>query len=53
VRELIAQRFLQRVEGQVLGPGEFDRLLDRIAAREIDPYSVVDEVMARALEQKI
>ena len=51
VRELIAQRFLQRVEREVLAPGELDRLLDRIAAREADPYTVVDEIMRRALEQ--
>jgi len=52
VRELIAQRFLQRVEREVLVPGEFDALLDRIAARQLDPYTVVDEIMRRALEQK-
>lgn len=49
VRELLAHRFVQHVERNVLGAGEFDRLLDRIAAREIDPYSAVDEISRRAL----
>jgi LAO/AO transport system kinase len=49
VRELMAHRFVQHVEQRVLGAGEFDRMLDRIAARETDPYSVVDGIFGRAL----
>ncbi len=49
LRELLAQRFLQYVEQQVLGSGEFDRILDRMAARELDPYTAVDEIMTRAI----
>ena len=49
VRELIAQRFVQHVEAKVLGPGEFDAMLDRIARREVDPYTAADEIVARAL----
>ncbi len=48
LRELLGQRFLAHVEQRVLGPGEFDRFLDRIAARETDPYSAVDEIFQRA-----
>ncbi len=48
-RELLAQRFVQHVEQRVLAPGEFALLLDRIAAREIDPYTAVDQVFRRAL----
>jgi LAO/AO transport system kinase len=48
VRELLADRFVQHVEDRVLAPGEFNRLLDRIAAREIDPYTVVDEILGRS-----
>jgi LAO/AO transport system kinase len=48
VRELLGRRFLDHVERAVLGAGEFDRLLDRIAAREIDPYTAVDDIFARA-----
>jgi LAO/AO transport system kinase len=49
VRELLAARFVQHVERRVLAAGEFDRVLDQIAAREIDPYSAVDAIMKRAL----
>jgi GTPase len=49
LRELLAQRFLQHVEHRVLDAGEFDRILDRMAARELDPYTAVDEIMKRAL----
>ncbi|HEY0874992.1 MAG TPA: methylmalonyl Co-A mutase-associated GTPase MeaB [Vicinamibacterales bacterium] len=49
LRELLGHRFLQHVEGSVLEEGEFERFLDRIAARETDPYSVVDDIFARAV----
>jgi LAO/AO transport system kinase len=50
VRELLAQRFVQHVEQQVLGEGELGGILDRIAARELDPYAAVDEIVRRALK---
>ena len=49
LRELLGHRFLAHVEQKVLASGEFDRFLDRIAARETDPYSVVDEIFQRAV----
>ena len=49
VRELLAHRFVQHVEEKVLAAGEFDRLMDQIASRETDPYSVVDGIVARGL----
>ncbi len=49
VRELLAQRLVQHVEERVLRAGEFEQLLDRIASREIDPYSAVDDIVARAV----
>jgi len=49
VRELLAARFVQHVEQRVLAAGEFDRVIDQIAAREVDPYSAVDTIMKRAL----
>jgi LAO/AO transport system kinase len=49
VRELLAHRFVQHVEQGVLEAGEFETLMDRIAARETDPYSVVDSIMKRSL----
>jgi hypothetical protein len=49
VRELLAQRFVRHVEEHVLDRGEFTQLLDRIAARETDPYTAVDEILARTV----
>ena len=51
LRELLARRFLAHVESHVLVPGEFDALVARIAAREVDPHSAANAVMARALGQ--
>ena len=51
VRELLAHRFVQHVEQRVLAAGEFENLLDQIAARETDPYSVVDAIVSRALQK--
>jgi LAO/AO transport system kinase len=49
MRELLAERFLQHVETHVLPAGEFDRTLERIASRELDPYTAVDDIFSRAL----
>ena len=49
VRELMAHRFVQHVNDKVLVPGEFDAMLDRIANRETDPYTVVDTIVRRAI----
>jgi len=50
VRELLAQRFVQHVEQEVLADGELAGILDRIAARELDPYAAVDEMVRRTLK---
>ncbi|HEY3886176.1 MAG TPA: methylmalonyl Co-A mutase-associated GTPase MeaB [Vicinamibacterales bacterium] len=50
VRELLSHRFARHVHDRVLGPGEFEQMLDRIASRETDPYTVVDEIFGRAVE---
>jgi len=49
MRELLAQRFLQFVERDVLGAGEFEATLEQIAAREQDPYTAVDRIVERAV----
>jgi LAO/AO transport system kinase len=49
VRELLQHRFLQHVERRVLAAGEFEGLLNRIAARQTDPYTVVDEIVRRSI----
>jgi LAO/AO transport system kinase len=49
VRELLGQRFLRHVERHVLVEGELEETLERIAAREVDPYTAVDGILARAV----
>lgn len=49
LRELLGHRFLRHVEDRILGRGEFDRILERIAARELDPYTAVDGIFQRSL----
>ena len=52
LREMLAQRFVRHVERHVLQAGEFEQVLDRIAGREVDPYSAVDDILRRALEPR-
>jgi len=49
VQELLAHRFVQHVHDRVLKAGEFQNLLDRIASRETDPYTAVDNLIARSV----
>lgn len=49
LRDLLSRRFLAHVESRVLAAGEFDALVQRIAHREIDPYTAAADVLARAL----
>ncbi len=48
LRELLSHRFMQHVE-QLLAPGEFERIVGGITAREIDPYSAAADIMNRVL----
>jgi len=47
LRRLLSQRLVERVERE-LPPGEFDRLVDAVAGREIDPYAAVERLMRGA-----
>jgi LAO/AO transport system kinase len=47
LRDELARRLVGHVEQHVLDREALAALVDRIAAREIDPYSAVDAVMAR------
>jgi LAO/AO transport system kinase len=49
LRELISQRFMAHLEQRVLAPGEFDNVVDRVAARDVDPYTAAKDLLARAL----
>jgi LAO/AO transport system kinase len=50
LRELLTHRFLTYVEQKVLAPGELQSIVDRIAARTVDPYSAADEILRRTLK---
>ena len=51
LREVLGRTFMQHLETHVFEPGEFEHVLERIASREIDPYTAADRVMVRALGQ--
>jgi LAO/AO transport system kinase len=52
LRELVAERFMERLERETLTAGELSALADRIAARELDPYSAAEAVLERALSER-
>ena len=49
IRQLVSARFLEHAEHRALEPGVFDRLVDRVASAEVDPYTAADEILDRAL----
>jgi LAO/AO transport system kinase len=49
LRELVAKRFMDHLERGVLRPGELDAMVERVVAREIDPYTAADELLALGL----
>jgi LAO/AO transport system kinase len=51
LRELLARSFIRHLEEHVLGTGELDAIVERIAARELDPYTAVDRISERALRR--
>jgi len=48
LRELVSQRFMDHLERDLLKAGELSELVDRIALREVDPYTAANELLARA-----
>jgi LAO/AO transport system kinase len=50
LRELVSQRFMDLLEREVLAEHELSGLVDRIAAREIDPYTAANDLLARAMK---
>ena len=44
---------MDHLERDVLAPGELASMVDRIAAREIDPYTAADELLARAFGNQL
>jgi LAO/AO transport system kinase len=49
LRELVSHRFMDHLERDVLATGELATIVDRIAAREVDPYSAANDLLRRAL----
>ena len=49
LRDLVAHRFMDHLERHVLGRGEWETLADRIAAREIDPYTAAENLLNKVL----
>jgi GTPase len=49
LRELVAQQFMKHLEAQVLRAGEFSALVDRVASRELDPYTAANHLVQRAV----
>jgi LAO/AO transport system kinase len=49
LRELVAQRFMDHLERTVLAPGELGTIVDRIASREVDPYTAANDLLTRAI----
>jgi GTPase len=53
LRDLVTRRFWVALERDVITPAEWALAIDRIAAREVDPYSIADELVTRAREPKV
>jgi LAO/AO transport system kinase len=45
--ETLQDRLRRRVEEKALGREEREKIVDRLAARELDPFAAVDEVLGR------
>ena len=52
LRELVSHRFMDHLEREVLSAGELGSIVDRIAAREVDPYTAANGLLGRALEAR-
>ena len=49
LRELVSERLWNHLTKDALAPGELASLVDRIAAREMDPYTAADDLLKRAV----
>jgi LAO/AO transport system kinase len=49
-RELLSRQYLERVQNS-LEPGELDGIVDRLARRELDPYSAAADIMSRTVRR--
>lgn len=49
VRELVARRFLARLDRTALGAAALEPLVDRLIEGSVDPYTAADQILERAL----
>ena len=49
LRELVSQRFMDHLERDILAPGELASMVERIATRELDPYTAAADLLRRAM----
>lgn len=49
LQEILARRFVQFVEHDLLAPADWEAYTDRIAGRELDYYSAASDILARVL----
>jgi LAO/AO transport system kinase len=49
LREIVSQRFMDHLERDVHNPGELSDIVDRIAARSLDPYTAAETLLKRAI----
>ena len=49
IRQLVSDRVVEHAEHRALEPGAFDRLVERVAAAEMDPHSAADEILAQTI----
>ena len=49
VRELVSRRFLEHAEHRALEPGGFERVVDQVSDRAIDPYTAADRILDLAV----
>jgi len=48
LREAVSHRLMEHLEARALAAGEFAAMVDRVAAREIDPYAAAHDLLKRA-----
>ena len=49
LRDLLTHRFMEHVEHNLLGEGAFEALIERIARREVDPYTAASDILEQAI----
>jgi LAO/AO transport system kinase len=49
LREIVSARLMRHLEQRVLEPGALEAIVDRVAARELDPYTAADQLVQRVV----